>query len=66
MLFALDGRKRLVITKPENATWESWPFDQPFYLILNLAFGGGWGGLKGLDTDILPQEYIIDYIRVYQ
>ena len=62
----LDGRKRFVVTRPENATWESWPFDQEFYLILNLAFGGGWGGTKGIDTDLLPQEYIIDYIRVYQ
>lgn len=62
----LDGRKRFVVEKAPDASWESWPFDQPFYLILNLAFGGGWGGLKGIDTDILPQEYIIDYIRVYQ
>lgn len=62
----LDGRKRFVINKPKNATWESWPLDQPFYLILNLAFGGGWGGTKGIDMDGLPQEYVIDYVRIFQ
>ena len=28
---------------------DSWPFDQPFYLILNLAIGGTWGGYCGID-----------------
>lgn len=43
-----------------------WPFDQPHYLILNSAFGGSWGGSKGVDPRILPQKFIIDYVRVYQ
>lgn len=43
-----------------------WPFDQPFYLILNAAFGGSWGGSQGVDEAILPQRYEIDYVRVYQ
>ncbi|MDR0412240.1 MAG: licheninase, partial [Dysgonamonadaceae bacterium] len=38
----------------------------PFYLILNAAFGGGWGGKNGVDLSQLPQEFIIDYVRVYQ
>lgn len=62
----LDGRKRFVIDKPKNATWEIWPLDQPFYFILNLAFGGGWGGTKGVDIEGLPQEYVIDYVRIFQ
>lgn len=49
-----------------NQGWESWPFDQPFYLILNLAFGGAWGGAQGIDIDSLPQQFIIDYVRIYQ
>lgn len=43
-----------------------WPFDQPHYLLLNLAIGGGWGGQKGIDDDIFPRRYYIDYVRVYQ
>lgn len=43
-----------------------WPFDQPFYLILNLAFGGDWGGSRGVDPSLLPRKMEIDYVRVYQ
>lgn len=43
-----------------------WPFDKAFYLKLNSAVGGGWGGQKGIDDSIFPQSYFIDYVRVYQ
>jgi beta-glucanase (GH16 family) len=66
LVWYLDGRKRFVLEKPHDANWESWPFDHPFYLILNLAFGGGWGGSKGIDPEGLPQEFIIDYVRIFQ
>lgn len=44
----------------------AWPFDRPMYLILNLAIGGTWGGQKGVDEQIFPAEYQIDYVRIYQ
>lgn len=50
----------------ENTGSETWPFDQPHYLILNLAIGGGWGGQKGIDQGIFPQKYLVDYVRVYR
>ncbi len=50
----------------DQTGWESWPIDQPFYIILNFAFGGAWGGQKGVDLSALPQEYLIDYVRVFQ
>lgn len=50
----------------ENKTTAEWPFDKKFYLILNVAVGGMWGGQKGIDDAIFPQQMIIDYIRVYQ
>jgi len=43
-----------------------WPFDQPFYLILNVAIGGAWGGQKGIDDSIFPQRMEVDYVRVYE
>ncbi len=52
--------------KNENTDFKAWPFDQNFYLILNLAFGGDWGGSKGIDSNILPVQMVIDYVRVYQ
>ena len=32
----------------------------------NFAFGGGWGGSQGVDLEGLPQEYVIDYVKVYR
>lgn len=43
-----------------------WPFDKEFYLILNLAYGGSWGGYNGVDDSKLPHQFMIDYVRVYQ
>ncbi|MBD3368276.1 MAG: family 16 glycosylhydrolase [Candidatus Eisenbacteria bacterium] len=44
------------------------PFDQPFYIILNAAVGGNYTGCTetGCISADLPQEYVIDYVRVYQ
>ncbi len=49
---------------PEDRSAEVWPFNQPFYFILNVAVGGNFGGPE-VDDSILPQEFIIDYVRVY-
>lgn len=42
------------------------PFDQPFYIILNLAVGGNWPGNPDETTDIANAAYYIDYVKVYQ
>lgn len=49
----------------ENSSNPS-PFDKPHYLLMNLAYGGGWGGKKGVDLTTLPLEFKIDYVRVYR
>lgn len=51
----------------ENSGWEAWPFDKPFYLILNIAIGGSWGGQLGIDDSIFDSQVamIVDYVRVY-
>jgi beta-glucanase (GH16 family) len=43
-----------------------WPFDQPFFLILNLAVGGNWGGRYGVDESVFPAELQVDYVRVFK
>ncbi|MCF7930538.1 MAG: glycoside hydrolase family 16 protein [Acholeplasmataceae bacterium] len=45
---------------------EAFPFDQEFFLILNLAIGGNWGGVQGVDTTAFPTTFEIDYARVYK
>ena len=42
------------------------PFDQPFYMILNLAVGGSWVGYPDETTDFENASYQVDYVRVYQ
>jgi len=64
--FLVDGKPYYEVTKPANATPDTWPFDQPEYLILNIAIGGGWAGQQGIDDGAFPQKMLIDYVRVYQ
>src|SRR5579862_407048 len=40
------------------------PFDQPFYIIMNLAVGGDYGGNPDPNT-VFPGEIQVDYVRVY-
>lgn len=50
----------------EHKGKSKWPFDTPFYLLLNIAVGGNWGGQKGMDDKSLPWKMEVDYVRVYQ
>ena len=52
--------------KNEGTGSETWPFDQRFHLLLNLAIGGNWGGKMGIDDTKFPHTFEIDYVRVYQ
>ncbi|MFH0767139.1 MAG: family 16 glycosylhydrolase [Bacillota bacterium] len=45
---------------------EAFPFDQSFFLIINFAIGGTWGGSQGIDPDIFPTTFEIEYARVYK
>ena len=47
-------------------TYKEWPFDKKMHLLLNLAVGGDWGGVEGVDENIYPQQMLVDYVRVYQ
>lgn len=51
----------------EDTGWESWPYDHPFHLIMNIAVGGAWGRAGGpIDDSVFPQKMFIDWVRVYQ
>jgi beta-glucanase (GH16 family) len=60
-----DGTKVFTYVNDHSGS-ASWPYDKPQFLILNLAFGGDWGGSKGVDIHSLPLHFYIDYVRVYQ
>lgn len=64
MDFYLD-KKLLNHIKNEHKTVAEWPFDLPFFLIMNIAVGGNLGGKEGIDPNIFPAALEVDYIRVY-
>jgi beta-glucanase (GH16 family) len=62
----VDGRAYMRVRNDQSGGSGAWPFDTPFYLILNLAMGGDWAAAKGIDDAALPQRMEIDYVRVWQ
>jgi beta-glucanase (GH16 family) len=60
--FLLDGMTYFTAT--QSAFQGTWVFDHPFYLILNLAIGGGWPGSPD-STTVFPAELLVDWVRVY-
>lgn len=61
----IDGKPFYRFENTGNG-WEDWPFDHQFYLIINLAIGGAWGGQKGIDPKMTESTMFVDYVRVYQ
>ena len=63
MAFYVDGIRHLTF-KNDGQGYDHWPFSAPFYLKLNLAWGGNMGGTT--KDSALPAQYIVDYVRVFQ
>lgn len=63
--FAVDGSTYKVITPADLPAGSTWAFDRPFFLLLNLAVGGGWPGSPD-NTTVFPQTMLVDYVRVYK
>lgn len=59
-----DGEQYSAYTREDVGNRE-WVFDQPFFVILNLAVGGTLGGLVSPET-VFPSQVLVDYVRVYQ
>lgn len=62
----VDGQVYFTFTNDKASNYNTWPFYNPFYIKLNLAWGGNWGGAMGVDDAALPTTYQIDYVRVFQ
>lgn len=60
----VDGK--LQLSYASDGTVKNYPYDKPYYIILNLAWGGDWGGYKGIDESALPTTMQVDYVRVFQ
>lgn len=62
----VDGEQLLHFANDKAGNVSTWPFNKPFYVILNLAWGGSWGGMNGVDESALPATMEVDYVRVFQ
>ena len=63
--FYVDGNLYKTITPQNLPAGKTWVYDHPFFMILNLAIGGNWGGAPDATT-VFPGEMKIDYVRVYR
>ncbi|HET7477692.1 MAG TPA: glycoside hydrolase family 16 protein [Dermatophilaceae bacterium] len=61
--FSLDGVP--FVTRHRTAFGAAWTFDQPLFLVLNLAVGGAWAGDPTSST-AFPARMLVDYVRVYR
>jgi len=66
--FYVDDIDNIMFTfqKPGGYNANNWPFSKPFYFLMNIAVGGNWGGLQGVDDRLFPAVMEVDYVRVYQ
>ncbi|WP_367390677.1 family 16 glycosylhydrolase [Lewinella sp. LCG006] len=65
MSFSVDGETYMRVKKSSIGDSEAqWPFDQPFFIILNHAVGGAWGGTP--DNSLYPHTVEVDWVRVYK
>ena len=60
----MDNKGARPANEKELNPWPA-PFDQPFYLIMNIAVGGGFAGNPDKSTEF-PVEMVVDYVRAYE
>jgi beta-glucanase (GH16 family) len=70
LLWSADSLNILVDDQPyftlnSNAITPADPFNNKFFLIFNIAVGGGWPGAPNSTTQF-PQRMVVDYVRVFQ
>lgn len=65
IVMGVNGTPTFTYKKPLNATVADWPFDQPAYLLLNVAVGGNLGGTVNVN-DLPQMKMLVDYVRVWQ
>ena len=70
--FYVDDALVLDVARPSAARGEAdgpahWPFDERFFLLINVAVGGSWGGERGIDdARAFPATLEVSHVRVYQ
>nr|WP_231126514.1 family 16 glycosylhydrolase [Motilibacter aurantiacus] len=61
--FSVDGREYFTATRADMRSGQQWPVGKPYYLILNLAVGGDWGGAPDAST-AFPASLVVDRVTI--
>lgn len=61
----VDGEVYHVVSRSDLPAGTRWVFDQPFFILLNLAVGGNFVGAPDASTSF-PQRMVVDYVRVFE
>jgi beta-glucanase (GH16 family) len=64
LVFTLNGKETFTYPRVENVDPSQWPFDQPFYILIDQQLGGNWVGK--VHPAHLPVHMIVDWVKVYQ
>ena len=64
LVWSVNGKDTFRYPKTDCGDPDQWPFDNPFFFLLDMQLGGKWVGDVNLDT--LPVEMYIDYIRIFE
>lgn len=63
--FMVDDQVYATRTPADLPKGTKWVYDHPFFVLLNVAVGGGWPGDPDATT-VFPQTMLVDYVRVYE
>ena len=64
LVFSVNGEKTFTYPKIKDVDSSQWPYDEPFYLLIDQQIEGSWVGKA--DPKTLPVQMIIDWVKVYQ
>lgn len=64
IVYILNGEETFTYPRENNVDATQWPFDQPFYILIDQQLGGSWVG--NVKPEELPVEMVIDWVKVYQ
>ena len=63
--FFIDDVQYFLFENDQKGNYKTWPFDQRFHLLINIAVGGDWPGNPDNSTNF-PRKMLVDYVRVYE
>lgn len=64
LIFSVNGKQTFRYPRVLNVDATQWPYDQPFYVLIDQQLGGSWVGK--VVPDQLPVQMEVDWVRVYQ